>query len=225
MEGWIKLHRKIVDWEWWEDVNTSRLFLTILLHANHEPKQWRGMTVNRGQFVTSLDALSRLSGLSVRSVRTSLNKLKKTSEVTCKTTSKYTVITVCCWEKFQKSDTQSDNQETNDRQTTDKQTTTTKNDKNDKNDKKYIPGEKEDWIILGEKIVKQHPTLSHCSFEPIKGWLIAGISEDVILQTIDDLVTKARVSGKMINTFAYFEKAMVKTQQFGKKSGNVWDDL
>ena len=27
MEGWIKLHRKITTWEWWDDHNTTRLFV------------------------------------------------------------------------------------------------------------------------------------------------------------------------------------------------------
>ena len=41
--GWIKLHRNILQWEWWDDRNTRDLFLVALLLANHKEKKmaWR----------------------------------------------------------------------------------------------------------------------------------------------------------------------------------------
>lgn len=38
MEGWISLYRKILNWEWYSDANTFRLFIHLLLQANHEEK-------------------------------------------------------------------------------------------------------------------------------------------------------------------------------------------
>ncbi len=29
-DGFIKLHRKIIDWEWYDDINTKTLFIHIL---------------------------------------------------------------------------------------------------------------------------------------------------------------------------------------------------
>ena len=52
MEGWIKLHRKILDWEWYDDINTKVLFLHLLLTANHEEQKWRGKIIERGQLIT-----------------------------------------------------------------------------------------------------------------------------------------------------------------------------
>lgn len=141
--GWIKIHRSLLNWEWWEDLNTSRVWITILLSVNHEPKKWKGMTVNEGELVTSYAALAKKCGLSVRSVRTSIEHLKSTNEVTCDSTSQHTVIKVVKWAEFQEyetstgtpSDTQADKRPTSDRQTTDKRPTTNKNYKNEKNDK------------------------------------------------------------------------------------------
>jgi len=131
MEGWIKLHRKILEWEWYDDHNTFRLFIHCLLRANHKPKKWRGKQIDRGQFITSLSHLSQeLSGrhskLSVRQVRTSLDKLILTGELTNNSTNKYRLITVNNYSLHQVNDKQADKQVTSKRQTNDKQMTTNK---------------------------------------------------------------------------------------------------
>lgn len=132
-KGFILLQRQILDWEWWTDINTYRLWSTILLLANFEDKKWRGIDVKRGQLLTSLESLSKKSGLSVRSVRTALNHLISTGEITCETTNHYTLITVEKYDTYQLTDIQSDKQKgkrpnkrpTKKRQATDKRPTTT----------------------------------------------------------------------------------------------------
>ena len=106
--GWIKIHRSMLDWEWWDDQNTARVWLTILLSVNHEPKRWHGMIIDTGEMVTSRAKLAKKSGLSERAVRTSLERLKSTNEVTCKTTKHFTIIKVVKWDVFQAYDGQSD---------------------------------------------------------------------------------------------------------------------
>ena len=81
MEGYIKLHRKILDWEWWTDINTAHLFLTCLLLANHTTNKWQNIDVKRGEFITHYSDLSRLTGLTKSQVRTSLDKLIITREL------------------------------------------------------------------------------------------------------------------------------------------------
>ncbi len=143
MAGYVKLFRSIESWEWYTDVNTSKLFLHCLIKANHKPAKWRGIVIEAGSFVTSVGKLSKETGLSVRSIRTSLERLKSTSELTSKTTNRFTQIFVVKWRDYQsqeeledkQSDTQNGNRVTSERQTNDKQTTTNKNDKNEKNKK------------------------------------------------------------------------------------------
>ena len=50
-DGFIKLHRKIIDWEWYDDINTKTLFIHILLMANFEDKKWHGETVKEVVFL------------------------------------------------------------------------------------------------------------------------------------------------------------------------------
>lgn len=99
--GWIKLYRSILDWEWWDDTNTRALFIYCLLMANSEERQWRGMTIPAGSFVTSREGLADGTGLSEQQVRTSLGKLKSTGEITSKSTNKNTIITICNYSIYQ----------------------------------------------------------------------------------------------------------------------------
>lgn len=137
-QGWIKLHRSLVDWEWYKDPNTFRLFLHCLLKANHQDKQWQGKTIKRGTFITSLDTLSHELGLSVKQIRTAISKLERTSEVAKKGQSKYTVIQVINYDKYQDEGKQEDTQRASEGQTRGKQRATTKNDKNDKNEEYFF---------------------------------------------------------------------------------------
>lgn len=99
--GWIKLHRKILDWEWFTSPSTLQLFIYLLLRANKEDKKWRGILIKRGQLVTSVATISEETKLSTQQVRTSLNRLKSTNEITSKTTNRFTLVTVCKYESYQ----------------------------------------------------------------------------------------------------------------------------
>lgn len=134
--GYIKLHRSLLDWEWYHDLNTRILFLHLLLTANYEDKKWMGMVVKRGQRVCSYKGLSQESGLSLQSVRTALNHLKSTGEVTYQAAPQYGLITISNYEKYQGLT----DQPTNEQQAANKQLTNDqqqlKKDKEVKKDKK-----------------------------------------------------------------------------------------
>ena len=142
MAGWIKLHRKMVEWEWYSDINVSRLFMHLLLTANYEPKKWQGITIQRGQKVTSIAHLSEETGLTPMQTRTALNKLKLTGEITSKTTNKFTLLTVEKYSNYQDDDREITNKvtsnSTNEQQTDNNQITTTKEVKNIRNKENKI---------------------------------------------------------------------------------------
>lgn len=121
--GHIFLHRKIIEWEWYLDINTCRLFIHMLLIANWKEGHYRGTTVPRGSFVSSLDKLSEETGLTKREIRTAISHLKTTGEVTVKTTNKFSVFTIKNYALYQSFDMQSDTQETKKRLHNDSLTT------------------------------------------------------------------------------------------------------
>lgn len=104
MVGWIKLHRKMTEWEWYTDHNTFILFMHLLLTVNYEDTRYRGHEVPRGARVVGRLKLSEETGLSEQQLRTSINKLKSTGEITIKATNKFSVLTVCNFDKYQAMD-------------------------------------------------------------------------------------------------------------------------
>ena len=113
MNGFIKIHRSLLDWEWWDDKNTFRLFMTILLLANWKDKKWHGKLIRRGSFWTSIESLSQKSGLTIRQTRTALNKLISTGEVTSEVTNEGRLITVVKYGVYQSNDAEATNETTN----------------------------------------------------------------------------------------------------------------
>ena len=81
MTGWIKLHRKLLHWKWYDDIPVYRLFTHLLLTVNHERKSWNGLIVEPGQIVTGRKKLSFETGLSEKQVRTALSKLIESGEL------------------------------------------------------------------------------------------------------------------------------------------------
>ena len=94
MEGWITLHRKLLDWEWYDDIPVKVLFLHLLLKANYQPTKWRGQTIDEGELITSISSLSEETGLSIKQVRTALDKLQSTGEIGTRRASKGQAIKV-----------------------------------------------------------------------------------------------------------------------------------
>ena len=104
MEGWIKIHRKILDWEYYGDPNTFRIFFHCLVSANYEDKKWQGINVNRGSFVTTTSDLSKTLSMTPMQVRTSLKKNVQANTISIESTNKYTIIHVLNFESYQTSE-------------------------------------------------------------------------------------------------------------------------
>mgnify|MGYP001588649503 CR=1 FL=1 len=136
--GWIKLHRQFLEWEWYSDIPCKVLFLHLLITANHESKKWQGVIIERGDVVTGRIKLAEETRLTQRQVRTALTKLKSTNELTIKTTSQFSIITICNYDKYQSIATSgTTSNQSNERPASDQRTTTTKELKNERT-KEYI---------------------------------------------------------------------------------------
>jgi len=135
----VKIFRKMLNWEWYTDVNTKTLFLHCLLKANWKSGSWHGYKYEKGQFVTSLPSLAKETGLSVREVRTALNHLKSTGELTDWHDNKIRIITVVAYSDYQKGDRQTGSPATGKRQANDRRATADiRTYKNTKEEKKNI---------------------------------------------------------------------------------------
>lgn len=149
----MKVHRQLLSWEWFSDSKTTHLFLTLLLMANHTPHKWKGHQIKRGQLVTGRRQLSAITGISEQSIRTCFAHLKSTSEITIKSTNKFSIITICNYEKYQGSENEI-NQQIN--QQANHQLTTLKEYNNKKNKKSRAKAQKTDPDLF-EQFWKKYP--------------------------------------------------------------------
>lgn len=133
-EGWVSLYRQFIEWEWYDDANTMRLFIHCLLLANYKDKKWRGKLIKRGSFITSQPKLAHSLKLSIKQIRGSLTKLKTTGEVAVLTTPEYSVITVKNYDDYQDEGRLKGRQTTQEGQAKGRQGATTNND----NKERYI---------------------------------------------------------------------------------------
>ena len=135
---YIRLFRKFTKWEWYDDANTMRVFLHCLLSANYSPKRWRGILIRRGSFLTSYPKLAQELKLSKMQIRTALNKLQLTHEITLKTTSQYSIITVKNWDDYQKNNTQDNTGITDEQHTGNTRVTPTNKDNKENKENKVV---------------------------------------------------------------------------------------
>ena len=121
--GFILLYRQITEWEWYQNPNTFRVFLHILLKANFTDGRFEGREVKRGQLVTSLPKLSQQTKLTIQQVRTAIKHLISTGEITDEGTSQYRIITVVKYNEYQQDNRQNNRQVTDDQQTSNRRST------------------------------------------------------------------------------------------------------
>lgn len=136
MEGWIKLHRKILESPIFSSEKGLKVWIWCLLKASHQGNEFylglNKIEVGEGQFVFGRDSASTDLKMSPSTVWNWMRLLRKDSYLNIKTTNKYSVITICNWKQYQLLDNKMDS-----RITTEKQQNNTNN--NVENVKKIIP--------------------------------------------------------------------------------------
>ena len=141
-EGFILLHRRIIkEWEWYSNINDTRLWVHCLLRANWEDNWYDGILIKRGSFMTSYKSLSSETGLTIQQVRTSLAHLKKTDNLTIENNHQYSIITIKNYDKYQCEQQTNNTSITRNQQTSNKRVTTNNKDNKDNKEKinnKYI---------------------------------------------------------------------------------------
>ncbi len=99
--GWIKLHRSLIDWQYYSDHNATRLLLHLLISVNYEDKKWMGTVIKAGSLAFSWSNLSSEIGLTVSQARTAMDKLEIAGEIARKIAGKYQVVTLVKLDKLQ----------------------------------------------------------------------------------------------------------------------------
>lgn len=147
--GWIKLYRKIRKSFVWTNSDQLKLWLLVLMKANHEPNKFlfngKEVAVDSGQMVTGRDTLTfefnegvrRGQRISATTLWRWINDFKNAQMLDIKSSPQYSVITVSNWTTYQQSEQQVDNTWTS----SGHQVDTNKNEKKEKNDKNVVVGD------------------------------------------------------------------------------------
>lgn len=99
--GFIKLYRSLLKWEWYDDPVTKCLFIHLLLTVNIKRTHWRGITIEAGSRFCSEESLARELNFSRQQVRTGISHLINTGEITRTKYPKFSVISVVNWGQYQ----------------------------------------------------------------------------------------------------------------------------
>lgn len=131
MEGWIKIHRKILDNPIvCKDSETISIWLYLLLNATHQevPAIFKGekIILKKGQLITGIISISEKLVINKNKVQRTLKCFESDKQIEQQTSNKNRLITILNWEAYQSSDKQNDKQminkwETNDKQSDNKQ--------------------------------------------------------------------------------------------------------
>lgn len=104
-QGWIKLHRSLINHWIWADSKKLKWWLDLLLMANHkENKLNMGnalIEIPRGGLHTSVTKLANRWQVDKKTVRKFLNLLQSDSMITYSTSSKGATIILCNYNKYQ----------------------------------------------------------------------------------------------------------------------------
>lgn len=119
--GWVKIHRKL-----WTNAISKKpayawLWITLLAMANHKGTEfiWNNKKVNikPGQLLTGRKALSDKTGINSSTVYRILEYLENEQQIEQQKTTKFTVITITKWDRYQQREQQNEQQANNKRTT------------------------------------------------------------------------------------------------------------
>lgn len=79
--------------------NCFQLYVYLLMYAKFEDGCINGIELKRGQCLTSITKLSEKTGLSEQNIRTAIKKLIEAGYIKKYATKKYTILTMCHYDK------------------------------------------------------------------------------------------------------------------------------
>ena len=154
MEGWIKLHRKLLDNPIFENEKALKIWIWFLLKATHtEREQLVGLQViklKKGQFIIGRKKASKELNINESTIYKYIKVFEKLKMITTKSNNKLTVVSIEKWEDYQSTDEEKEQQNNNKITTEEQQSNTNKNVKNVKNVKNIVVVEEQSDSCVDE---------------------------------------------------------------------------
>lgn len=105
MEGYIKLHRKLLENPICQNPKYLSLWIILLLKASHKETEllWDGgvIKLKPGQFITGRKSLSKETGIKPSTIEDIVNYLEKQHQIQQQKNNKFRIITIVNWNEYQ----------------------------------------------------------------------------------------------------------------------------
>jgi DNA-binding transcriptional regulator YhcF (GntR family) len=142
IDGWIKLHRKLLNSSIFQNPNLLKFWIWCLLKATHCDRKTRvglqEIELKEGQFIFGRNKAGVELGMNPSTVYKYLGVVEKDGLVCTNRNNKFTVVTIVNWSLYQTEEHKKEQQSNSKVTTKEQQSNTNKNVKNDKNDKEDI---------------------------------------------------------------------------------------
>lgn len=123
MSDWIKVHRRLLNSDVWENPQTLKVWIWLLLKANYKDKQvsikigtgFEDVLVKRGKVLFGRKSAAKELKMSESATYRSIKKLSSIGKITVKSNSHYSLITICKYEHYQSVKEESEQQLNNNR--------------------------------------------------------------------------------------------------------------
>jgi len=104
-QGWISLHRKLLDNPIFKDSEAVHLWIYLLLKASHQETTLiindELITLKRGQLAFGIRSCSKDTGISIKRIRTRLALMKKLDFLAHQKAHRNSIITIYNYDKYQ----------------------------------------------------------------------------------------------------------------------------
>lgn len=218
--SWIKIYRKFLKWEWYDDINVKVLFLHCLLKANYKDKKWHGIEVRRGSFLTTIRGLAKETGLTPMQIRTALNKLKTTHEITQSSNTNYTVITINNYEKYQTNNTQ-DNKPITHQQHTNNTPITHTIEYIEENIEERDRSISKDTSISSESSLKGKMEILLKEDTILELSKVLDLNQDIVREEVEKMVDWLKAKGKRYKDYKAFARNWLRRVKIEKKDSDT----
>lgn len=94
------INKDMMNWEWYSDSATVHLFIHLVLIAEIEDREWRGLTIKRGQTSDSLSMLSNSTGVSIKKIRARLEVLEESGLIARSLSNHRSIITIIDYDSY-----------------------------------------------------------------------------------------------------------------------------
>jgi hypothetical protein len=157
MEGWIKLHRCLIDSYVFSNPTTLKIWVWILIKASSKKRTislkigtgFQDIEINPGELIFGRFKAEEDLNIDGSTIYKHIKKLEESNNIELKSNNHFTIITICNWETYQENEIIKEQPENNQRTTEEQQSNnrvTTEEHKQESKEGKKVKKDKKEFI-------------------------------------------------------------------------------